>query len=161
MIHRASFETKCSYHQSTVNTCIVQVLRKWVKEVKFKKKVKQQYKCEERLTIKERDKLYSERSCFVLLSAPFHRTQLFPEDKAKYNTINREYTHTSFRYNKDGFILLPRVSMPPVVVRVIEALAKSQRVTDKLFSLALVDHLLLFGLAFQLKHQQDFTFPVK
>lgn len=37
--------------------------------------------------------------------------------------------------------------MPPVVVRVVEALAESQGMADKLLCLALVCHLLLFGLA--------------
>lgn len=47
-------------------------------------------------------------------------------------------------------MLLPAGSMPPVAVWVVEALAESQRVTDKLLRLALVYHLLLFGLALQL-----------
>lgn len=42
--------------------------------------------------------------------------------------------------------------MPPVMVRVIEALAKSQSMTDKLLCLALVCHLLFFGLALQLQY---------
>lgn len=31
------------------------------------------------LTVKERNKLHSEGSCFVLLPAPLHSTQLLPE----------------------------------------------------------------------------------
>lgn len=46
--------------------------------------------------------------------------------------------------------LLPAGSMPPVAIRVVEAFAESQRMTDKLLRLALVCHLLLFGLALQL-----------
>lgn len=37
--------------------------------------------------------------------------------------------------------------MPPVTVGVIEALTESQSVANKLLCLALVRHLLLFGLA--------------
>lgn len=44
--------------------------------------------------------------------------------------------------------------MPPVAVRVVEALAESQRVADELLRLALVHHLLLFGLALQLQHHK-------
>lgn len=43
--------------------------------------------------------------------------------------------------------LLPAGSMPPVAVRVVEALTESQSMPDKLLCLALVCHLLLFGLA--------------
>lgn len=48
-------------------------------------------------------------------------------------------------------MLLPAGSMPPVAVWVVEALAKSQRVTDKLLRLTLVCHLLLLRLALQLQ----------
>lgn len=44
-------------------------------------------------------------------------------------------------------MFLPAGPMPPVVVGVVEALAESQCMTDKLLRLALVCHLLLFGLA--------------
>ena len=52
-----------------------------------------------------------------------------------------------------SWMLLPAGSMPPVAVWVVEALTESKRVTDKLLSLALVYHLLLFGFALQLQTQ--------
>lgn len=63
-------------------------------------------------------------------------------------------------------MLLPAGSMPPVAVRVVEALAKSQRVTDKLLRLTLVCHLLLLRLALQLQQNNtavtsSFMFPPK
>lgn len=132
-----------------------------------------------KLTVKEWNKLNSKRCCFVLLSAPLSCTQLLPGEKNKTYThtyiivfiifVILQVQHCRFPYmpilvnkswkvifvKKNTFlppscVLLPAGSMPPVAVRVIEALTESQSMTNELLCLALVCHLLLLCFALQL-----------
>lgn len=102
-----------------------------------------------RHTVEEGNKLHSERSCLVLLSAPLRRTQLLPgRHTVQYRKGQIFILITAVC--SCALLLLPAGSTPPVAVRVVEALTEGQSVSDELLRLGLVCHLLLFGLALQL-----------
>lgn len=97
--HSLSFRTQdlnvpCdfAFSQETYRHCVAHV-----------KKIGLRCGVEKRLTVKEGNKLNSERSCLVLLSAPLYCTQLLPK---KHSLVKVENIIKSFIFNFRSLLLL-------------------------------------------------------